>query len=188
MSLFIHCFYRSYYTAGNFPVVKQEQLSPHSSSSQADNMSTQGASHESASGRGGSLMFSLRRLISMLSEVVIQAILPGQSNHRVYSAFIPPQYDSDWRHSVRTTLKWLRKKSPTVLEWPSLNLNLNWNSVGSCVHWSSSNLRELERIWRMGQMAQIIVCEAARHTPQYLKLQLLPVVPQLCIFCFCGKL
>lgn len=39
-------------TAGPFPVVKQEQLSPRSSSSQADNLSTQGTSHEGASGRG----------------------------------------------------------------------------------------------------------------------------------------
>lgn len=39
-------------TAGPFPVVKQEQLSPRSSSSQADNLSTQGMYHEGASGRG----------------------------------------------------------------------------------------------------------------------------------------
>lgn len=43
---------------GLYPVVKQEQLSPRSSSSQADGTSTQGASHESAAGRavqGGSI-------------------------------------------------------------------------------------------------------------------------------------
>ncbi|KAM9744671.1 nuclear receptor corepressor 2 isoform 3-T4 [Menidia menidia] len=37
--------------AGTFPVVKQEQLSPHSSSSQPDNLSTQGASYDGSSGR-----------------------------------------------------------------------------------------------------------------------------------------
>ncbi|XP_063346347.1 nuclear receptor corepressor 2 isoform X1 [Pelmatolapia mariae] len=37
--------------AGGFPIVKQEQLSPHSSSSQADNLSAQGPSHDSAAGR-----------------------------------------------------------------------------------------------------------------------------------------
>uniref|UniRef100_A0A665WKI8 Nuclear receptor corepressor 2 n=1 Tax=Echeneis naucrates TaxID=173247 RepID=A0A665WKI8_ECHNA len=46
---------------GPFPVVKQEQLSPHSSSSQADNLSTQGTPHDGASGlsipavQGGSI-------------------------------------------------------------------------------------------------------------------------------------
>ncbi|KAF7199803.1 nuclear receptor corepressor 2 isoform X3 [Nothobranchius furzeri] len=38
--------------AGSFPVVKREQLSPHSSSSQADNLSSQGAAHDGSSGRG----------------------------------------------------------------------------------------------------------------------------------------
>ncbi|XP_055367301.1 nuclear receptor corepressor 2 isoform X4 [Betta splendens] len=37
---------------GPFPMVKQEQLSPRSSSSQPDNLSTQGAPHDSAAGRG----------------------------------------------------------------------------------------------------------------------------------------
>lgn len=40
------------WTTGPFPVIKQEQLSPHSLSSQADNMSTQQASHDNATGRG----------------------------------------------------------------------------------------------------------------------------------------
>lgn len=39
-------------TTGPFPVIKQEQLSPHSLSSQADSMSMQQASHDSATGRG----------------------------------------------------------------------------------------------------------------------------------------
>ncbi|XP_024131087.1 nuclear receptor corepressor 2 isoform X2 [Oryzias melastigma] len=38
--------------AGTFPTVKQEQLSPHSSSSQNDNLPTQLAPHEVSSGRG----------------------------------------------------------------------------------------------------------------------------------------
>uniref|UniRef100_A0A669CAY2 Nuclear receptor corepressor 2 n=1 Tax=Oreochromis niloticus TaxID=8128 RepID=A0A669CAY2_ORENI len=47
--------------AGGFPIVKQEQLSPHSSSSQADNLSAQGPTHDSAAGpsisavQGGSI-------------------------------------------------------------------------------------------------------------------------------------
>ncbi|GLD72255.1 nuclear receptor corepressor 2 isoform X1 [Lates japonicus] len=36
---------------GPYPVVKQEQLSPRSSSSQADNLSTQGTPHDNAAGR-----------------------------------------------------------------------------------------------------------------------------------------
>lgn len=39
-------------------MVKQEQLSPRSSSSQADSMLTQGMPHESAAGRGGWPIFS----------------------------------------------------------------------------------------------------------------------------------
>ncbi|XP_064882678.1 nuclear receptor corepressor 2 isoform X5 [Oncorhynchus nerka] len=38
--------------AGPYPVVKQEQLSPRCSSSQAENLSTQGAPHDSNAGRG----------------------------------------------------------------------------------------------------------------------------------------
>lgn len=51
MPLFFCSFY-SFLTAGPFPVVKQEQLSPRSSSSQADNLSMQAAHHDSAGGRG----------------------------------------------------------------------------------------------------------------------------------------
>lgn len=40
---------------GPYPMIKQEQLSPRSSSSQPDNLSTQGAPHDSAAGRGGFL-------------------------------------------------------------------------------------------------------------------------------------
>lgn len=47
------CFFPSLptWTTGPFPVIKQEQLSPHSLSSQAD-MSSQQASHDGATGRG----------------------------------------------------------------------------------------------------------------------------------------
>lgn len=44
-------FLLSTWTTGPFPVIKQEQLSPHSLSSQAD-MSSQQASHDGATGRG----------------------------------------------------------------------------------------------------------------------------------------
>lgn len=44
-------FLSSTWTTGPFPLIKQEQLSPHSLSSQAD-MSTQQAPHDSAPGRG----------------------------------------------------------------------------------------------------------------------------------------
>lgn len=53
-------------TAGPFPVVKQEQLSPRSSSSQADNLSTQGTSHEGASGRGKWLSCSFIQFVYMV--------------------------------------------------------------------------------------------------------------------------
>uniref|UniRef100_A0A8C8A3W6 Nuclear receptor corepressor 2 n=1 Tax=Oryzias sinensis TaxID=183150 RepID=A0A8C8A3W6_9TELE len=42
-----------FFSTGTFPAVKQEQLSPHSSSSQSDSMPTQLAPHDVASGRGG---------------------------------------------------------------------------------------------------------------------------------------
>lgn len=54
------------FTAGPFPVVKQEQLSPRSSSSQADNLSTQGTSHEGASGRGKWLLCSFIQFVYMV--------------------------------------------------------------------------------------------------------------------------
>lgn len=75
---------------------------------------------------------------------------------------LPPQHDSDLRHTARTTLEWLEDKCLNVLEWPGLDLNLFWKSVGSWVHWSSSNLTELERMWGMGKTAQIHVCKAYR--------------------------
>lgn len=74
VSLFILCFFQTviYYAAGSFPVIKQEQLSPRSSSSQADNLSTQGAPHDSAAGRGGWLTFSsLFYLFSICSKLVL---------------------------------------------------------------------------------------------------------------------
>lgn len=40
------------HTPGPYPVVKQEQLSPRCSSSQAENLSTQGAPHDANAGRG----------------------------------------------------------------------------------------------------------------------------------------
>lgn len=47
-----------HYAGGPFPMIKQEQLSPRSSSCQPDNLSAQGAPHDSAAGRGGWLIFS----------------------------------------------------------------------------------------------------------------------------------
>lgn len=67
--LFPNCLHN---TTGQFPVVKQEQLSPRSSSSQADNMSTQGAAHDSAVGRGRWHVHTfLFYLISISSKLVL---------------------------------------------------------------------------------------------------------------------
>lgn len=46
-----------------------------------------------------------------------------------------------------------------VTECTRLDLNLIWESVESWVHWSSSNLTELERMWRMEETAQIYVSQ-----------------------------
>lgn len=60
-------------------MVKQEQLSPRSSSSQADNLSSQGSPHDSAAGRGGWLTLSFSYTVSWCWRVASASFLVLQS-------------------------------------------------------------------------------------------------------------
>lgn len=106
---------------GPYPMIKQEQLSPRSLSSQPDNLSTQGAPHDSAAGRGGWLIFYY---------------------HTLYSAI--PTYFKSWlfpRVFINACKDNVRVTSGQVTKHTRLDLNLIWKSVGS---WA----REAHLIWR----------------------------------------
>lgn len=145
-----------YQKAGLLPVVKQEQLSPHSLSSQADNVSTQGAIHDAAAGRGASLTFSsfisfwyrkkigiatwywrileLIRLAGFVWNICCQSrCCARQVKSYVFPYVLQTVLSKIFLlnvttkgSTVRTILEWLEDKSVNVLKWLRPDF---WNGV-----------------------------------------------------------